>query len=221
MGKPLKSKIISPIIKSFKLKDLNPAPYNPRSIDEEALEGLGESIVQLGYLQHIVVNIRDDNNIILGGHQRFKILLKEDVKEIDCVVVDVDVETEKIINLSLNNREIEGEWDLDKLEKLLAEARDHSEDLFNSLRLNSLEETLDLNSTNFDDFDNEDKDDDKSDFTDDQLNTLEIELLPEDYTLFLKLVEKETITFKSPSKKVQYGLKLGQFLRRMDEEGMI
>jgi hypothetical protein len=221
MGKQVKPKITNPEIRSFKIDDLNPAPYNPRRIDEEALDGLGESLKVINYLQHIVVNIRDDKNVILGGHQRYKILRKEGIKEIDCVVVDVDLDMEKIINVSLNNREIEGDWDLDKLEKMLAEINDYSSDLFDSLRLKSLEESLDLNSTDFDDFDNEDDDDNKEDFTGDELSSFEIEMLPEHYTIFLKLIEKESITFKSPAKKVQYGLKLGQFLQRMDDEGMI
>ena len=211
----------NPIVRNFKLADLNPAPYNPRRIDDEALVGLGESLTNLGYLQHIIVNVRDGHNVILGGHQRFKVLISKGILYADCVVVDVDKSTEKLINVSLNNREIEGDWDLDKLESLLADIKENSSDLFDRLKLNTLETNLDLNSIDFSDFDNEDEEDEKEDFTDEGLNQVELEFLPEDYVLFLKVIEKESINFKSPSKKVQYGLKLGQFLRRMDEEGAI
>lgn len=211
----------SPEIRKFRLSELNPAPYNPRRIDDEALAGLDNSLTTIQYLQHIVVNVRDDRNIILGGHQRFKVLLRHGIEEADCVVVDVDEDMEKVINITLNNPEISGQWDLDKLEKLLAETKAYSEDLFRDLRLISLEESLDLNSSDFHDFDEEDDEEEDRGHMDDELNVITIELLPEHHVIFLRLMEKEKISYKSPSKKVQYGLKLGQFLSRMDEEGMI
>lgn len=199
----------------FNLEDLNPAKYNPRTIDDESLNGLGESLSDFGYIQPIIVNIRDNLNIIVGGHQRYKILKKKGILKAECVIVDVDQIKEKAMNISLNNPEISGRWDLNKLELLTAELKDEIEN-FDQLRLDSLELSLDLNNIEFNDYDEEDEDRDKE-FSPEQLYVIEIEFLPEDYELFLEIVNNEDISFKSPSKKVQYGLKLSQYLKRVSQ----
>jgi len=45
---------------------------------------------------------------VVGGHQRLKVLLDLGQTEIDCVVVDLDPQREKALNLALNK--IQGEW---------------------------------------------------------------------------------------------------------------
>jgi ParB-like chromosome segregation protein Spo0J len=52
----------------FKMKDLEPAGYNPREIDAEALEGLTNSISRFGCVEPIVVNTRGRHNVIVGGN---------------------------------------------------------------------------------------------------------------------------------------------------------
>lgn len=204
-------------LEKFKLSDLNPSKYNPRIIDDDALNGLGESIETFGYLDPLVINVRDGKNTIVSGHQRFKILLKQDIEDIECVVVDVDEDEEKAINISLNNPEIQGRWDLDKLETLLADLKESIPN-FEDLKLSLLESTLELNIEDFSDFDSEDEEKDKK-IIDDELNIFELEMKPEDYKLFLEIMEKEKISFKSRLRRVQYGLKLGQFLQRLYDEG--
>ena len=99
---------------------LNPAAYNPR-IDlkpgDKEYEKLKRSILEFGDVQPIVWNQQTGN--IVGGHQRFKILLDMGRTEIDCVVVDMDLEHEKALNIALNK--IQGDWDEDKLSSLMAE----------------------------------------------------------------------------------------------------
>lgn len=75
---------LRPEIRVVKLKDLKPAPYNPRRIDKEALEGLTFSIGRFGNVQPIVWNETTGN--IVGGHQRYLALRKHKVTE-DHVVV--------------------------------------------------------------------------------------------------------------------------------------
>ena len=113
MGKKTK---INPTVKLFDLKDLNPAVYNPRIITDDALSGLGYSIKKFGCVELIVVNIRDGRNVIIGGHQRYKVLVSEKVKSIQCVAVDLSVADEKLfvngyktLNLSYNNPSLQGE----------------------------------------------------------------------------------------------------------------
>ena len=50
---------------------------------------------------------------------RFKVLQDMGMTEVDCVVVELDVEHEKALNVALNK--ISGEWDNDKLALLIAD----------------------------------------------------------------------------------------------------
>ena len=153
----IKELILKMETRVFDIEDLVPASYNPRVIDDEALNGLDESLSSLGYLQPIIVNVRDNKNVIVGGHQRYKVLLRKGVKQVECVIVDVDLETEKAMNISLNNPEISGRWDLNKLEPLLAELHADIPN-FDQLQLSVLEASLDLNMEDFGNFDEEDED---------------------------------------------------------------
>lgn len=54
---------------------------------------------------------------MVGGHQRFKILLEENPERLTVSVVDLDINQEKALNIALNK--IEGGWSTDKLGELL------------------------------------------------------------------------------------------------------
>ena len=56
---------------------------------------------------------------MVGGHQRLKVLLDLGHTEIDCVVVDLDIQREKALNIALNK--IQGDWDEDKLAAIMAD----------------------------------------------------------------------------------------------------
>ena len=107
-------------IKTLNLSDLNPAEYNPRTINEESLKGLENSIKTFDCVELLVVNI-GNNNTIISGHQRFKALQNLGIKETDCILVDVDPIQEKALNVAMNNRHISGEWDIAKLDVMLQE----------------------------------------------------------------------------------------------------
>lgn len=102
----------------WQLADINPAAYNPRKITQHALVGLQNSILAFGELQPIVVNRRTGN--IVGGHQRFEAMRALGETEFEVVVADFDETTEKAANLSLNNQAIQGTWNDDLLDELLA-----------------------------------------------------------------------------------------------------
>ncbi len=103
----------------FRLADLNPAEYNPRTISDDGLRGLSESLKRFGCVEPIIVNIRDGRNAIVGGHQRTKALseLHGADYETTCVVVDLSEPEERMLNIALNNPEIQGEFDMDKLQE--------------------------------------------------------------------------------------------------------
>lgn len=106
--------------KTLKLKDINPAAYNPRVELKEGMdewEALNNSLGKFGLVVPIIVNER--NNTIIGGHQRVAVLKHKGAEEAEAVLLDLDDQREKQLNLALNRTE--GRWDFEKLERLLSE----------------------------------------------------------------------------------------------------
>lgn len=99
---------------------LNPAAYNPRKDlkpGDKEYDKLKRSIAEFGYVEPVIWNTRTGN--VVGGHQRLKVLLDLGNTEIDCVVVDLDPQREKVLNVALNK--IQGDWDEGKLASLMAD----------------------------------------------------------------------------------------------------
>ncbi|MEZ6066831.1 MAG: ParB N-terminal domain-containing protein [Planctomycetaceae bacterium] len=104
------------------LGDLLPAPYNPRKSlrpGDPGWERLRRSMTEFDLVQPIVWNRRTGH--VVGGHQRLAILRHEGRTEVECVVVDLPLEREQALNVALNNRNVGGDWDADKLVGLLTE----------------------------------------------------------------------------------------------------
>lgn len=107
-------------IQKIPVAKLNPAKYNPRKDlkpGDPEYEKLKKSIETFGYVEPVIWNKRTGN--IVGGHQRLKILLEQGAAEVDCVVVDMDENEEKALNVALNK--VSGAWDLPKLADLINE----------------------------------------------------------------------------------------------------
>ena len=107
-------------IQKVKIEQINPAAYNPRldlKPGDLEYEKLKRSIDTFGYVEPLVWNSHTGN--LVGGHQRFKILLEQGAKEVEVSVVDLDPDKEKALNLALNK--ISGKWDNEKLGALLDE----------------------------------------------------------------------------------------------------
>lgn len=102
----------APKVQKFALADLEPAPYNPRQITNEAMQGLRESLTGLGLLEMPIVNVHGGKKRLVGGHQRVKALLADGKTHADCVVVEFDDVTEMAANLSMNNPAIRGDFDV-------------------------------------------------------------------------------------------------------------
>jgi len=103
-----KIKIADVKVERWKLKDISPADYNPRTITDESLVGLGKSVDEFGYVEPLVVNKRTGR--LISGHQRFKVLTLREVEEVDVVIVDLDEAKEKALNITMNNQMIQGDW---------------------------------------------------------------------------------------------------------------
>ena len=98
---------------------LKEAPYNPRVMDEHGHKLLNKSLKKSGLVETIVWNKRTGN--VVGGHQRLSELDKlEGGKDysLDVAVIDVDETEEREINIKLNNQNMMGAYDTDKLAAL-------------------------------------------------------------------------------------------------------
>ncbi|KKN18411.1 hypothetical protein LCGC14_0956040 [marine sediment metagenome] len=129
-------------LQTFKLKDLEEAPYNARSMTHDALSGLSQSIAQLGLLSFPVVNLRTGGPRIVGGHQRIVDLKAKGEEEVRCIVVEFDDTAEKSANLILNNRAIQGTFIPELTKQLLIQIAEvlgpKAEKRLKSLRLDKL-----------------------------------------------------------------------------------
>lgn len=108
------------LIEKMKTENLLPADYNPRKDlkpGDEEYEKLKRSIEQFGYVEPVIWN-RTTGRVV-GGHQKLKVLINMGINEVDCVVVEMDENKEKALNVALNK--ISGEWDKDKLAFLISD----------------------------------------------------------------------------------------------------
>jgi len=130
---------IRPEITEMRIADLVPAPYNPRTITDQAYAGLRESLQKFGLVDLLVVNKR--GNRIVGGHQRFKVLQDEGVETTPVVLVDLDEISEQMLNVTLNNTQIVGEF-TEALAPLLEKLRLAAPDAYLAMRLEELRQEV-------------------------------------------------------------------------------
>jgi len=119
-------------LEKFKIDLIKTDSYNPRQLTEKQACDLEESIKRFGLVDPLIINkYPGRENVLIGGHQRLKILQKLGYKEVDCVCVKVDPEKERELNIRLNKNL--GEWDYDLLanfdEDLLKDVGFSSEEL--------------------------------------------------------------------------------------------
>ena len=104
----------------MKLKDIRPAAYNPRVVlkpGDAEWEALQNSLGKFGLVEPLVVNKTTGN--LVSGHQRLNVLKTSGAEEAEVVIIEVDEEQEKLLNIALNK--IDGDWDYKKLEALFDE----------------------------------------------------------------------------------------------------
>ena len=126
-------------IDKIKLTQIEKAEYNPRNISEDNYQKLKNSVKNFGLVEPILVNLK--NNHIISGHQRYDVLtdllltegnLAEKefymIKHGDYgLVLDTDEPTlenedwEKALNITLNNTNLMGHYDFEKLGNLFDE----------------------------------------------------------------------------------------------------
>ncbi len=133
------------------LADLQPAPHNPRRIDDDSRHGLSASMRQFGDIAGIVWNRR--TGWLIAGHQRVAILsgkgaslelepepriVDPDTGEVWQVrVVDWDEQTADAAMLEANNQHIAGHW-TDEMPDILARLTAEDPLMVDDLGLNRL-----------------------------------------------------------------------------------
>jgi ParB-like chromosome segregation protein Spo0J len=105
-------------LETIDINKINPAIYNPRKDlkpGDAEYEKLKKSITEFDMVEPLILNKR--GNVLIGGHQRLKVLKEMGRTEVEVSVVDLPPAKEKALNLALNK--ISGEWDLPLLKDLL------------------------------------------------------------------------------------------------------
>jgi len=106
-------------ITNIPIDKLKPAKYNPRldlQPEDKEYQDIKRSIVEFTLVEPLVIN---KDMTVIGGHQRLKVLKDLQYKEVPCIVVDLDKQKEKMLNIALNK--ISGDWDRPRLKDLLEE----------------------------------------------------------------------------------------------------
>ncbi len=94
------------------IKLLKENPKNPRQINKEVVQRLGEFIDKFGLIDKPIIN---QDMTIIGGHQRIRILKKNKVKTVECWVPDRMLDEKELEELGLGLNLHQGLWDWDML----------------------------------------------------------------------------------------------------------
>jgi len=98
----------------IEINSLNPAEYNPRQISNKQYEDLKASMEKFGCVDPIIININPErSNVVVGGHQRLRILRDLGAEKVPTVSVNLSEEDERELNVRLNKNT--GQWDMDLL----------------------------------------------------------------------------------------------------------
>lgn len=130
------------IIERKNIRELKRAAYNPRrklKPEDKEYQKIKRSIEAFDMVEPLVWNKRTGN--LVGGHQRLTVLEDMGWTEVEVSVVDLPLEQEKQLNVTLNK--VRGRWDFEKLEELLDGMEDITLTGFEDWELDSLKTDYD------------------------------------------------------------------------------
>lgn len=126
-------------VKDIAIKELEPAKYNPRTIDRASFDALLNSIRDFGQRENLIVN---KDMTVISGHMRLRALKKLGFKTAMCDVVELSKDDEKKLNLIMNSPKLQGEFDLLKVDQLLEQLKLHEDlDFYRLPELGSLDKS--------------------------------------------------------------------------------
>ena len=112
-------------IESVDIKNINPAKYNPRTINHYEFSGLCESLKKFGLTQPLIINKK--TNVLISGHQRLKAAEAIGLSKVPVTYVELSDSEEKAMNITMNNKNISGEF-TEGLQELLEEIKNDLDD---------------------------------------------------------------------------------------------
>ena len=175
----------------MKLEDISPADYNPRKTlkpGDQEYESLKNSLDRFGLAEPLIYNKR--TGTLISGHQRLNVLKDSGAKEAEVVLVDLDEQQEKLLNIAMNK--IEGDWDYKKLETLFSDIS--ADDIkFTGFTEDELSNLFDFDSEEFDESETEDEEDtsDEQEDSEDGQPQSESDPSPKEFDIFLSFPTKE------------------------------
>lgn len=98
--------------KKLLMNEINENAANPRKLSREAGNQLKRSLEKFGLCEPVVVNT---DGMIIGGHQRYRLLQQMNQYEIDCFVPDRLLTFEEVQELTIRLNKNTGDWDYDIL----------------------------------------------------------------------------------------------------------
>ena len=99
---------------SYPIVDIIFAEYNPRELTQIQHQDLKDSITRFGLVDPLIVTTpKERKNILVGGHQRLRIVKELGYKDVPCVEVNLTPDKERELNVRLNKNT--GQWDWDAL----------------------------------------------------------------------------------------------------------
>lgn len=127
-------------IQEVEVEKIRPYERNAKTHTGRQVEQIASSIRQFGFRQPIVL---DKNGVIIIGHGRYQAAMQLKMKTVPCVRAE-DLTEEQVAALRLaDNKLNESDWDMDNLEKELAEIQDIDMTEFGFADLEDDEDNLD------------------------------------------------------------------------------
>ncbi len=99
-------------LESIPINKLKNNPKNPRQITKDQMHHLQRLIEKFGLIDKPIVNL---DNVIIGGHQRVRVLKKMKQKTVECMVPDRQLFDEDIDELMIGLNLNQGTFDYDIL----------------------------------------------------------------------------------------------------------
>ncbi len=175
----------------MKLKDIRPAAYNPESDAQAGRHGVRGTEKLIGAFRrgrafNLIVNETTGN--LVSGHQRLNVLKASGAQEVEVVLVEMDGEQEKLLNIAMNK--IDGEWDYKKLEALFDEIE--ADDIkFTGFTPEELDNLFDAGTPDWGDGEGEDGADGEADAGDEKPETPEKPQVLKEFNIFLSFPSKK------------------------------
>jgi len=94
------------------LDQLKDHPKNPRRLSKKVYAELKKSIDKFGLIDKPIIT---QDNLIIGGHQRIKVLKKDNVNEVECWVAQEKMSDKDVDELNIRLNKNTGDWDFDVL----------------------------------------------------------------------------------------------------------